>query len=74
MMAIQRTADIDKIKRCLLQFVVTVVAKLVPLVFFHMIKMEKAKWSGFIDGPEGTKSIHKQVLLVAESSSSGVAC
>jgi len=36
--------------------------------------MEKAKWSGFIDGPEGTKSIHKQVLLVAESSSSGVAC
>ena len=53
---------------------VTVVAKLVPLVFFHMIKMEKAKWSGFTDGPEGTKSIHKQVLLVAESSSSGVAC
>lgn len=54
---------------------VTVVAKLVPSVFyFYMIKMENARLSGFIDGPEGTKSIHKQVLLVAESSSSGVAC
>lgn len=41
---------------------------------FYMIKMENARLSGFIDGPEGTKSIHKQVLLVAESSSSGVAC
>lgn len=73
MMAIQRTADIDK-KKMLTAVCSDSSGKIGTISFFCMIKMEKAKWSGFIDGPEGTKSMHKQVQLVAESSSSGVAC